>query len=144
MSRQQMNPRETRQPIIPAPETTREKIIFAIGLTLWFMLLSTPCAMVWLASGGEVYISQDVPDKLDHPRLQMQLISDADYTGFRVTRSWIASESENNLCLETHNSYALWNNRTDEDPSVVFCDCYERESVDDRWLFTTSETEACP
>jgi hypothetical protein len=135
----------SRQPIIPQPETTAGKIGCGIALFFWFALLMLPCGMVWLASGGEVFIGQDVPDASEHPRFQLRLIADADNTGLQMTRSGVASQSDGELCLQTQVSYLLWNQDDDGDQGVIYCDCYERPSGESEspWTLTTTETGAC-
>ncbi len=133
----------SRQPIIPQPQTLPGKIGCGIALFFWFALLMLPCGMVWLASGGEVVIGQNVPDASEHPRFQLRLIADADNTGLQITRSGVASQSESALCLQTQVSYLLWNRDDDSDQGVIYCDCYERASADTDWTLTTTETGAC-
>jgi hypothetical protein len=133
----------TRKPIIPQPETTLGKVGCGVALLFWFALLMLPCGMFWLATGGEVYIGQAVPDASEHPRFQLQLIADADNTGLRITRSGISSQFEGELCLQTQVSYLLWNQEDEGDQGVIYCDCYERESSDAQWMYTGTESGAC-
>lgn len=133
----------TRQPIIPQPQTLPGKIGCGIALIFWFALLLLPCGMVWLASGGEVIIGQNVPDASEHPRFQLRLIADADNTGLQITRSGVASQSDDALCLQTQVSYLLWNQEDDGDQGVIYCDCYQRESEDAAWTLTTTESGVC-
>jgi hypothetical protein len=134
-------PPPPRGPILPMPRTRRGKTFFALGLVIWFLLLMSPCALFWFASGGELILHHaNIPDPVSHPLLQIGTISESDYRGLRITTSYVTTQTETNMCVETHANYLLWRSRG-ESPNTAFCDCYAR--ANDTWQFTTTTSGVC-
>jgi len=131
-----------RDPVIPMPVTRRGKIFFALGLTAWFLVLMLPCALFWLASGGEVHLQHgSIPESGVHPFLKIGTVMNPDARGFQITTSTITNQSDTALCVQTNVSYALWQSRS-ENPNTSYCDCYTR--VEDQWQSASTISGACP
>ncbi len=101
-------------------------------LPLWFMLLMTPCALLYLAVNGEIRIWQeDVPDPYAQPRLLISLISELDDRGLRIETSSIIHSDADNLstCVETKVRFLLWESQGGNQ-DVTYCECYERVDLE--------------
>ena len=134
-------PPRPRGPVLPMPRTRRGKIFFALGLIIWFTLLMAPCGLFWMASGGEIILHHaNIPEPVSHPLLQINSISESDYRGVRIVTSFVSSQTETNMCVQTQANYLLWHSRG-ENPNTTFCDCYAREN--DSWSFTATTSGAC-
>lgn len=130
-----------RNPIIPAPVTRRGKILFALGLAVWFLVLMTPCALFWLASGGEVYLQHaNIPESAVHPLLKIGTVMNPDHRGLNITTSYVTSQSDSAMCVQTNVNYLLWQSRG-ESPATSYCDCYTR--AEDQWQSTGTTTGVC-
>ena len=131
-----------RDPVIPMPVTRRGKILFALGLTVWFMVLMLPCALFWLSSGGEIHLQHaSIPESGIHPFLKISTVMNPDARGFHITTSYVATQSESAMCVQTNVSYLLWQSRGDN-PNTSYCDCYAR--TEDQWQSTGTTSGACP
>jgi hypothetical protein len=131
-----------RGPIVPMPITRRGKILFALGLTAWFLLLMMPCALFWLASGGEIHLEHaSIPESALHPFLKIGTVMNRDARGFQITTSYVANQTDDAMCVQTNVSYALWQSRG-ENPNTSFCDCYTH--TEDQWQSTSTTSGACP
>lgn len=134
----------TRKPIIPIPTTRRGKALFALALVAWFAILLLPCAFFALATFGEITLSHGaIPESASHPWLKVRLIMDADNRGLQFTRSAILPDGEEEVCVETHVSYLMWQTRQIGELGVIYCDCYARTSSEMPWQLETTVTGQC-
>ena len=69
------------------------------------------------------------PEPNAHPRLLLELVSEVDYRGLQLTRSYSVDSSADNTCVQTDVSFYLWQS-IEEDLDSSYCDCYERENDD--------------
>jgi len=130
-----------RDPILPMPITRRGKILFALGLIVWFSVLMLPCALFWFASGGEIILHHaNIPEPVMHPLLQIGTVMNAQESGMQITTSTITNQTGTNLCVQTNVSYVLWKSRGG-DQNTSFCDCYQREN--ESWLATSTTSGGC-
>ena len=113
---------------------------FAV-IVVWFMVMMIPFFFIVLAVNGEIRFghSGDVPDKHEHPLLLISLVMEADYRGLSSTNSSVERPTYDDLCMETHVSYLLWEG---EGEAATYCDCYTRDENDD-WQFTETTTQNC-
>lgn len=131
-----------RDPVLPMPVTRRGKILFALGLLLWFSLLMLPCGLFWFASGNEIVLQHgSIPDPVSHPLLQIGTVMNAKERGMKITTSYITSQTDAQMCVQTNASYVLWQTSTNS-PNASFCDCYAR--ANDTWSLTTTTSGTCP
>lgn len=113
-------------------------------LVLWFTLLLTPCALFYLAANGEIRIwHSDIPEPSAHPRLLVELVSEVDYRGLQLTRSYSVGAPADNICIQTDVNFYLWESIEDE-LDTSYCDCYERSSAEDAWQLYQTVTDTCP
>lgn len=116
-----------------------------IVLVIWFMILLTPCALLYLASNGEIRILHtDIPDAYEHPRLSIELVSEVKSRGLRVINSSVVDNDldDNLMCVQTNVRFLLW--QTNEDnQDTAYCDCYERNESDAGWSFSQSTPDIC-
>jgi len=114
-------------------------------LVIWFVILLTPCALLYLASYGEIRIwHSDIPDTYDHPRLSIELVTEVKSRGLRVTNSSVVdhNQDDNLMCVQTHVRFLLW--QTNEDSQdTAYCDCYERTGLDSDWVFSQMTPDIC-
>lgn len=115
-------------------------------LVIWFVVLMTPCALLYLASNGEIRIGHtDIPDAHEHPRLSIELVTEVDSRGLRIVNSSVVDNmpDDNALCVQTNVRFLLW--RTSENnQDTLYCDCYERDTADAEWIFNQTMPEMCP
>jgi len=128
---------------VPARKRSRPRRI-ALGflLSLWFLLLLTPCAFLYLAANGEIRINHsDIPEPHAHPRLLLSLISEIQDRGLRIESSTIQPQRADGLhCVETQVRFVLWQTRS-ENQDTRYCDCYTR--VAGGWSLHSSNTDSC-
>lgn len=112
------------------------------GLALWFLVMLTPMFFIILAIEGEITIPRgdDVPDRHRHPRLQISLLMEADKRGLSFTNTSIAEEAADTLCLQTNVRYLMWEG---EGESVVYCECYTRDTPESEWFSDTTTQGTC-
>lgn len=124
----------------------KRSLISRIGcgalLVVWFAILLLPLFFFVLAIQGDITIRHtgDVPDKLQHPRLQISLIMDADSRGLQFTRSAVNRYDETNLCMDTRVNYTLWEG---QGAPARYCDCYTRDAPDADWSFAETSQGGC-
>lgn len=112
-----------------------------MALVLWFTFLLTPCACIFLATQGEIIIPNgNVPEPESHPLLQIDLISEIDYRGFRIVTTGLYGDTEDTVCVQSNISYVLWQG---EGEPATYCDCYTRPSSDAAWGLTSTEQGGC-
>lgn len=139
-----MTTKVPRQPIIPAPTTTRGKIGCAFGLILWFTVMMTPCVLFWFGFGNEVIIPHaNVPYAHEHPLFKLGLLMTADYRGLSVTNSSIFADHDNAVCVQTNVNFLLWENRNRDNPATIYCDCYERANPETSWQLIRTDSGEC-
>ena len=113
-------------------------------VAVWFLFLSTPCGLFYLAANGEIRFEHNqIPDPHAHPRLLISLISERADRGLRIERSTIAFiEDSARLCVETAVTFLLWQSSAGNQ-NVVFCDCYWRADADSAWQLASTFGAAC-
>lgn len=113
-----------------------------LGLIIWFFVMLLPLFFFILAVEGDITLQHggDVPDKHEHPLLQIRLIMEIDYRGFGITNSTIQRDGENDICVETNVRYILWQGQGDP---ATFCDCYTRTEPDEAWTLTGTTMTGC-
>lgn len=121
----------------------RARLAWVAFLLVWVVILFIPFAFFTLASRGQITISHsgDVPDKFEHPLLQVRLISEIDYRGLLVINSTVDRTDALNLCVQTQVRYLLWQG---EGEPATYCDCYARAQSEDEWLVASSVPGRCP
>ncbi len=127
----------------PKPRSRISRIGCWFLIAIWFLILLTPCALFALATQGEIRISHgDIPDRVAHPRLLIDLISEPDFRGLRLVNSTISNASDRSICIQTNVRYLLWHgDATGQD--AVFCDCYAREQTESTWALTETSIGEC-
>lgn len=151
---------ETRKPTVPSMEggesahvqieyvvktkkrTPLQRVGCAVLIIIWFVIMLIPMALIILAIEGNITVhhGRSVPDRHEHPRLQIRLITELDYRGFQITNSTLDQDSEANLCIQTNVRYILWQGDGED---AQFCDCYSRENPDRDWQFTGTTSGRC-
>ncbi|GAB1421819.1 hypothetical protein MASR2M15_20100 [Anaerolineales bacterium] len=118
MENPQPNPTDT----IAHPPNPIKRAGCGFLLIGWFLLLLLPCFLFSLAARGTLGIGHPgLPEPENHPLVQVQLISEIDYRGLALTRSYLSSQTDSNLCIETAVSYLLWEGEGD---NALYCECY--------------------
>lgn len=125
----------------PQKRSLLRRIGCGVALIIWFAVLLLPTFFFILAVEGDITLRHrgDVPDKHQHPLLQVNLLMDADTRGLQLTNSSV-DRGEDGLCIDTSVRYFLWQG---EGENVRFCDCYIRNDADDSWNFDSTSPEAC-
>ncbi len=110
-------------------------------LVIWFVMLLLPFAMIVLAVEGQIRIghSGDIPDRHEHPLLQIDLLTEIDYRGLQITRTSV-NEKSGEICLETRVSYILWQGTGEP---ATYCDCYERDATESVWQLRETILAGC-
>lgn len=113
-------------------------------VAIWFVILSTPCGLFYLAANGEIRLAHsEILDPHAHPRLLISLISESADRGLRIERSTIASIDEDaRLCVETAVTFLLWQS-SGGNQNVQFCDCYLRVDADSIWQLSSTYSAPC-
>lgn len=134
----------SRKPLIPAPQTPAQRVLYGVVIAVWFIILMLPFAMFWLAIGNEITIGRGdaIPEADQHPRLQISLIMDVDNRGLRLFTTNVQRENETALCVEGYSNYVLWQSE-DENNNATYCQCYEREHPDADWQFVAQTLTTC-
>ena len=115
-------------------------------LVIWFTILLMPFALFYLATTGEIRIEHnDIPDPYEHPRLSIELVTEADSRGLRIVNSAIVDNAPDDdaLCIQTNVRFLLWQTN-EENQDVSYCDCYVRSNADAEWTFDQTTPDACP
>jgi hypothetical protein len=136
--------------IAEIPSQPKRSFLSRLGcgflLVIWFVVLMTPCALLYIASNGEIRIGHtDIPDAHEHPRLSIEVVTEVDSRGFRIVNSSVVDNmpDDNALCVQTNVRFLLW--RTSEDSQdTSYCDCYERDTADSAWTFDQTKPDICP
>ncbi|TVR22281.1 MAG: hypothetical protein EA396_06330 [Anaerolineaceae bacterium] len=111
-------------------------------LVAWLALMSVPFFILLLAFQGEMTLGRggDVPNKHQHPVLQVRLIMDMDYRGLNITTSSVHRADSDNLCVQNNIRFLLWEG---EGENVTNCHCYSREDETVDWASVGVESGAC-
>lgn len=126
------------------PKAPRYGLLGRLGcgtlVVLWFMILLLPCILFTLATQGSIVINHaNVPEPDSHPLLQIDLLTEADYRGFRIVTTQIYNYDDQ-LCVQSNVSYFLW---LGEGAPSVYCDCYVQDSAESEWRLTGTTLENC-
>lgn len=107
-----------------------------LGLSLWFVLLVTPCGLLYLATQNEVAISLgDLPGQT----LRVWLVNEARLRGIAISSPSVVGERDSGeVCLQTQVSFVLW---MGEGEGSRFCDCFAR--VENGWVLTGTSAGDC-
>ena len=113
-------------------------------VVIWFLILSTPCGLFYLAANGEIRLEHShIPDPHAHPLLLVSLISESADRGLRIERSTIAPiDSDARPCVETAVTFLLWQSSAGNQ-NVHFCDCYARTGAESAWQLASTHSAAC-
>lgn len=121
-----------------------KRVVGGLLVVLWFTLLLTPCAFFYLAANGEIRIwHDDIPEPNAHPRLLVELVSEVDYRGLQLTRSYDVGISDQERCIQTDVTFYLWQS-IEEDLDTSYCDCYQRVDSDASWELYETTMSTCP
>lgn len=121
-----------------------KRIVGGLLVLLWFTLLLTPCAFFYLAANGEIRIWHgDIPEPNAHPRLLVELVSEIDYRGLQLTRSYDVSASDQARCVQTDVTFYLWQS-IEDDLDTSYCDCYQRADREGAWELSETSMDVCP
>jgi hypothetical protein len=132
-----------RRPLIAVPQSRLGRLLFGLGLIVWFALLLLPCLFFFLATSGEITVwHQNIPNAAQHPAFQVRLVMEIEQRGFQITRSSVLPESDTRLCIETYVSYVLWQ-RDETSRDTHYCDCYSRPAADAQWALAAANLSAC-
>lgn len=131
-------PPETAPAIPPRRRSPIRRVGCTILLILWFALLLLPCALIVIASQGEVSISQG---GLPGQAIRLWLINEIDERGFGFASTSITQPADpNTICLQTDTRFLLWAGRAEP---VSYCECFARADSDAEWGFSTSHEGVC-
>lgn len=133
----------TRKPLFKMPDNRLGRLGCGVVIGLWFVVLTIPIAMIWLAIGNTITIPQsNVPEPELHPRLQVQLIMEIENRGLKLTSASVMASDETRLCVENNINYLLW--QSDESASpATYCQCYQRDDSEDEWNFIQQIEASC-
>jgi len=114
----------------------------ALLIVLWFTFLLTPLLLFVLAIEGEITIAHGagIPDRHEHPRLQIALVMEVDFRGLRITNSTIDRPGDNEMRVQTNVRFLLWQG---EGEPASFCDRYRRESPESSWQLESTVMGSC-
>ncbi len=128
---------ETDAPVQAVRGSPLRRIGCGIALTLWFLLLLTPCIMVYAASQGEITIPQgDLPGQ----SIRLWMIQEARLQGIGVASTSVLTIDGDTRCLQTDNRFLLWRGN---EPPVTYCECFRRSADGAKWDFISSAEDAC-
>jgi hypothetical protein len=107
-----------------------------LALLFWFVLLVTPCGLLYLATQNELAISLgDLPGQT----LRVWLVNEARLRGIAISSpAVVGQDSSGAICLQTQVSFVLWMGEGD---GSRFCDCFAREGDD--WALTSTSAGDC-
>ena len=130
------------EPVAPARRNPIKRLGCALLLILWFVILTLPCGLFYLAANGEIRLSHgDIPQPHAHPRLLISLVSEQHERGLRIESSSIVARAPQ-LCVETTARFLLWESRGGAQ-DAKFCDCYDGDA-DAGWTLQQTSAGACP
>lgn len=134
---------ETRKPLFNLPTSKFGRFGCGVLLVLWFIFLTLPCAMIWLAVGNTITVPHaNIPEPELHPRLEIQLIMQIDNRGLKFTTTSISESDTLNICVENNINYFLWESDSSA-TSAIYCQCYQRESTESEWNFVQQLESVC-
>ena len=125
----------SRRPLITQPTSRAGRIGCGMLVVIWFIVLTLPFAMLWLATGRNITLSRggDAPLTSQHPRLRVQLVMESDFRGLQISRNGVLTNEDTLFCYDQSVNYLLWENRGDEDINISREICYERDTIDNEW-----------
>ena len=133
----------TRRPLVTVPKSRFGRVVFGLGIVVWFLVLMLPCALFYIAATGTIRIGLSGAVEAErHPLLEVNLLMSVEQRGFQITRSVIQSNTSTAQCLETYVSYVLW--QTDGTAeNVAYCDCYQRADSEAAWELSGTNADLC-
>lgn len=133
----------TRKPLFTTPTSRVGRFGCGVIVFAWFLLLLTPCAMIWLGMGNTLSIPRvNVPEPELHPALEVQLIMEIDNRGLKFTTTGVNQSGDLNLCIQNNINYLLWESDTNSTPAS-YCQCYQRQDNQSDWEFTQQLESVC-
>jgi hypothetical protein len=128
---------ETDTPMKTTRRSPLRRIGCGIALSLWFLLLLTPCIMVYAASQGEITIPQgDLPGQA----IRLWMIQEARLQGIGVASTSVLTIDSDTRCLQTDNRFLLWRG---SEPPVSYCECFRRSPNGAAWDFISGAEGIC-
>jgi hypothetical protein len=111
-----------------------------VQLILWMSIMMLPAVFMVLAFQGDItfYHRGDIPNKFQHPFLQVKLIMEEDYRGLSLTNASVLHDDADNLCVETSIRFLLWEGQGEP---ATYCQCYTRSN--EAWQPVDSEQGTC-
>lgn len=113
------NPTPIYVRVPPKPRSRLRRFGCGIAVVLWIVLLISPCALLALASQGEIAIQLgDIPGQ----SLRIWMVSEARERGVGIARPSVYTNGDS-VCLQTNVSFLLWQG---QGQATTYCDCYTR------------------
>ncbi len=105
-------------------------------LVLWFLVLLTPCALIALATQGEIVLTHsDVPND----DLRIWLIQEAGQRGIAVSNARRVDAANATTCTLTDVRFLLWQGTGGE--AQHYCSCYAHQETG--WSSVAEGDAAC-
>jgi hypothetical protein len=129
---------EVTPPEPSAPSLIRylRRLGCALLLAVWFTVLLLPCALIVLATKGEIVVAQG---GLPGQYIRVWLVMEEDQRGLGIS-STSAVRSEGAECLQTGVNYVLWQGSAE---SATYCDCFTRSGESEAWNLLETYNGAC-
>ena len=137
---------QSRRPLITQPKTPLGRIGCGAMLVVWFVLLSLPFGMLWLATGHDITINRGgtTPHASQYPFAQVHLIMDKDFRGLQFSTSRVVTNEETRFCYSQNINYLLWENRSGENVNTAPCTCFARDTIEGDWqALSDVSTDQC-
>jgi hypothetical protein len=123
---------------VPQPHRRRRRLGCTAALILWFLLLLTPCALIYFAVQQELTIPLGgAPGQ----ELRVWLVMEPRTRGLGISTGHVAQQTDTGLCVQTATNYVLWQGRP---LNTVYCECYSRTNPAGVWSYGRSIQGACP
>ncbi len=105
-----------------------------IALVVWFVVLLSPCILLFLAIRGEISISTgSAPDQ----RVRIWLIQEPRQSGIGLSNTQVRQNADG-LCVQTNVSFVLWQGEAEP---TAYCECYTQAETG--WQIVSAEEGAC-
>jgi hypothetical protein len=122
-------------PAPPRPVNRWRRIGCIILLIPWFLVLLTPCALILLATQGEITVRYgSIPGQEVRVYLQMEALE----RGLVVSTGSTSTGPDGTQCVQTDTRYLLWQGQSE--PSV-YCECFRQ--TDGEWQPLSLEMNVC-
>lgn len=133
---------EQEQPVIERRVNWASRIGCFAGVFIWSLIMLIPGFFCAIAFQGELalWYGDSMPDSAEHPVIQVKLISEIEASGFIITNSYITGGDDTATCVQSNITYLLWNG---DGENAQYCQCYERESVEENWVYQQTILGTC-